>query len=54
MIGSDTIRVGIIYKQTSVTPIGAALVDSDAIHNRPPLAQLFEEQRSGERFSLIV
>ncbi|NTV64004.1 MAG: hypothetical protein HGA65_10780, partial [Oscillochloris sp.] len=37
-----------------ITPIGAALVDSDAIHNRPPVAQLFEEQRSGERFSLIV
>src|SRR5262249_14797923 len=54
VIGTDTIRVGIIYKTGSVTPVGTPLVDSNPVHNRPPVAQLFSENATGERFTVIV
>ncbi|NTW01231.1 MAG: ExeM/NucH family extracellular endonuclease, partial [Oscillochloris sp.] len=54
VIGSDTIRVGIIYKKASVTPVGDPLIDTSSIHNRPPVAQLFTENASGEHFTVIV
>lgn len=51
-IGTDAIKVGFLYKPSVVTPVGAPLIDNAAIHNRPPLAQLFEQ--GDARFTVIV
>lgn len=51
--GTDAIRVALIYKPATVTPDGAALADSNAIHNRPPLAQTFRAA-NGEKLSVVV
>ncbi|WP_240936461.1 ExeM/NucH family extracellular endonuclease [Hydrogenophaga crocea] len=51
--GTDAIRVAMIYKPARVTPYGAALSDTAAIHNRPPLAQTFQLS-NGERFTVVV
>ncbi|HUF37857.1 MAG TPA: ExeM/NucH family extracellular endonuclease [Anaerolineales bacterium] len=60
-IGSDAIRVALIYKPASVTPVGAhAILDSSVDptflddKNRPVLAQTFEEIASGETFTVAV
>ncbi|GAB4179479.1 MAG: ExeM/NucH family extracellular endonuclease [Roseiflexaceae bacterium] len=61
IIGGDTIRVGIIYKPAKVTPIGAfqTLDSSDdprfnSSIQRPSLAQTFEENFGGARFTFVV
>ncbi|HEX6703764.1 MAG TPA: ExeM/NucH family extracellular endonuclease [Albitalea sp.] len=51
--GDDAIKVAMIYRSARVTPLGAALTDTDPIHNRPPLAQTFVLP-NGERFSVVV
>ena len=54
IVGTDTIRVGIGYKVARVTPVGAAMVDPNPVHNRPPVAQPFLEAATGETFTLVV
>ncbi len=61
VIGTDAIRVGIIYKPGSVTPVGDFKVLTTAIDprfidtsSRPALAQTFEENATGERFTVVV
>lgn len=51
--GTDAIRLAMIYKPARLTTVGAALSDTSAIHNRPPLAQTFAAA-NGERFSVVV
>ena len=60
-IGLDAIRQGIIYKPSTVMPAGGFEVldntDDPDFHddlNRPVLAQTFEENTSGERFTVAV
>lgn len=67
-LGTDAIKVGLIYKPERVQPVGATavlttgafglfgLTDSPTptLRNRPPLAQSFEERISGERFTVVV
>jgi hypothetical protein len=60
-IGLDAIRQGIIYKPSTVMPMGGFEVldntDDPDFHddlNRPVLAQTFEENTSGERFTVAV
>jgi len=63
-IGPDAIRIALIYKPARVTPIGAdAVLDSDEFldpnelggaQNRPAQAQTFEENASGELFTVVV
>ena len=60
-IGSDAIKVAIIYKTASVTPIGVyAILDSSVDprflddYNRPTLAQTFEEIATGETVTVAV
>ncbi len=60
-IGTDAIRVGIIYKPAEVSPVGGyetldsaddpAFLDDK---NRPSLAQTFAESSTGERFTVVV
>jgi hypothetical protein len=52
-LGTDAIRVGLIYKPARLAPLGAPLTDNDPVHNRPPLAQAFRSAQ-GQVFSLIV
>lgn len=57
--GGDAIRNALLYQTAKVTPIGAAELDTDAIWYganplRPPLAQLFQENATGERFIVCV
>ncbi|HMQ32291.1 MAG TPA: ExeM/NucH family extracellular endonuclease [Chloroflexaceae bacterium] len=61
VIGTDAIRLGIIYKQTTVSPVGDhAILDSSVdprfvdTRNRPALAQSFEELGTGARFTVVV
>ncbi len=61
VIGTDAIRVGIIYKPASVTPVGAyQTLDSNDdprfldTRSRPALAQTFEEVGTGARFTVAV
>ena len=51
--GTDAIRVAMLYKPARVTPVGAAMSDSDAVNNRPPMAQTFKHT-NGAKFSVIV
>ncbi|KAA3642724.1 MAG: hypothetical protein DWQ07_19540 [Chloroflexi bacterium] len=60
-IGTDAIRVAIIYKPAKVTPVGAfAVLDSSVdplfldTKNRPALAQTFEENATGAIFTVAV
>ena len=51
--GTDAIRVAMIYKPSRLAPLGTPGSDTDAINNRPTLAQGFVLP-NGERFSLVV
>ena len=59
VVGTDEIRVGILYQPARVTPVGPyAVLDSSVdprfldTKNRPTLAQTFE--RGGDRFTVAV
>jgi hypothetical protein len=54
--GTDLIKNAIIYKPSAVTPVGAQVNDIDPAWNqaRAPLAQTFQQNSSGERFTFIV
>lgn len=51
--GTDAIRVAMIYKKANVTPVGAALNDTNTINSRIPLAQVFQAA-GGSRFAVVV
>lgn len=60
-IGSDAIKVALIYKPASVSPFGDFAVLDDSFdpgyhddYNRPALAQTFTELASGEKFTVVV
>ncbi len=60
-IGTDAIRVGLLYRTAKVTPVGAfqVLDSSDDprfldTSNRPTLAQTFQDNATGERFTVAV
>ncbi len=58
--GSDAIKVAMIYKPGTVTPDGAAqnyqttTASYNPLFDRPPLAQTFSVNSTGERFTVIV
>ncbi len=61
VIGTDAIRVGLIYKPGKVTPVGDFKVLTTAVDprfldtkNRPALAQTFEVLATGARFTVAV
>ncbi len=51
--GTDAIRVGMIYKPSRLSLVGAALSDTAAINNRAPMAQTFMAL-NGEKFNLVA
>jgi len=52
-VGTDAIRVAMIYKPAKLALVGGALSDGDAVNNRPPMAQTFKAP-NGATFSVIV
>ncbi|HVF51351.1 MAG TPA: ExeM/NucH family extracellular endonuclease, partial [Pyrinomonadaceae bacterium] len=54
--GTDEIKNAIIYKPSAVTPSGAQVNDINPAWNqaRPPLAQTFQQNSNGEKFTFIV
>ncbi len=57
-LGTDAIRVALIYRSATLSPVGSPLVDLDPIHNRPPTAQTFDVIEAanpafGQRFTVI-
>ncbi|BCU77222.1 hypothetical protein llg_19370 [Luteolibacter sp. LG18] len=53
-IGTDEITCAFIYKTNTVAPVGAAVVNTAAIFNRPPLAQTFRQISTGEKLTVCV
>lgn len=60
LIGGDSIKVGFIYKATTVTPVGASAILTSAVdarfddgRNRPALAQTFDDNFGG-RVTVVV
>jgi predicted extracellular nuclease len=60
-IGTDAIKVGLIYRPAAVTPVGAYKLLTTAVdarfidtRSRPVLAQTFVENATGERFTVAV
>jgi len=61
VVGTDAIRVGILYQPASVTPVGQhSIIDSSVDErfistlNRPSIAQTFEANADGARFTAVV
>ncbi|MHB0988577.1 MAG: ExeM/NucH family extracellular endonuclease [Bellilinea sp.] len=62
-LGTDAIKVGLIFKPARVTPVGVtAALNSEAFVNggdsaprtRPALAQTFQQNSNGARFTVVV
>lgn len=58
-LGPDAIRVQQIYRTGIVAPVGAPISDLDAIHSRPPTAQVYDvidagNLAFGQRFTVVV
>ncbi len=60
-IGTDAIKVGLIYRSAKVTPVGAfKILDSSVdprfidTKSRPALAQTFQDLSTGGRFTVVV
>ncbi len=52
--GGDYIQTALIYKTSTVTPVGASISTDAAIFDRSPFAQEFQEISSGEQFVVVV
>jgi uncharacterized protein len=51
-VGTDDIKVAIIYKPGSVTPEGNFQIDTNEVYSRPPVAQTFRQ--GDKRFTVVV
>ncbi len=54
VLGGDQIKVGLIYRPAAVTPVGSWMSDNNAVWSRAPLAQVFQDNATGERFTVVV
>ena len=52
--GTDAIKVAIIYRPASVTPVGDAQTSADPVFDRPPLIQTFQLAGGSEDVTVIV
>ncbi|HXU31496.1 MAG TPA: ExeM/NucH family extracellular endonuclease, partial [Thermoanaerobaculia bacterium] len=58
-LGTDAIRVQLIYRTGVLSPVGSPISDLDPIHSRPPTAQTFDvvdatNPAFGKRFTVIA
>jgi predicted extracellular nuclease len=61
VVGTDAIRVGIVYQKAVVTPVGSHAIINSSVDlrfidtlNRPSIAQTFELDSNGARFTAVV
>ena len=54
IIGTDEIKVALIYKPGAVMPVGSSMSDADPIFDRPPVGQVFQANDNGAVFSVVV
>lgn len=53
-VGTDEIKVAIIYQPALVTPYGASISSTDPIFDRAPVMQTFIANNNGAKFSVVV
>ena len=59
-VGQDVIKVGVVYNQNRVRPVGLAKVildypfDETTAKHRPPVVQTFRDQFSGNNITVVV
>jgi predicted extracellular nuclease len=53
-IGTDAIAVALLYKPSSVSASGNAMLNNNGIFNRPPLAQIFTLNNNGSAITVVV
>ena len=57
-VGTDTeIKSGIIYRSSTVTPVGNSLTDTAAAsgtYSRAPIAQTFQRNSTSDKFTIVV
>ncbi len=55
-LGTDVIRVALIYRNETVTPVGLPATTTDVSFSRarPPLAQTFQELEGGEKLTVCI
>jgi predicted extracellular nuclease len=53
LIGTDQITLAQIYRTDTVTTVGAAMIDLDAINNRPTFAQTYSVDATGGVFTVV-
>lgn len=53
-VGTDAIRVAIIYRVERVNPIGAAQIDTAEVYSRPAVAQTFQQRDGGGVFTVVA
>lgn len=53
-VGKDAIKVGLIYKNARLEPVGASISATAEIFDRRPVAQTFRDKISGGVFSVLV
>ena len=56
VIGTDAIKVAMIYKPERVAPLGLPVIDdnADGVDNRPPLAQTFQDKAGGGVLTVVA
>ena len=52
--GTDAIKVALIYRTSTVMPVGDAQSSADPIFSRPPLIQTFQRTGGSDAFTLAV
>ena len=53
-VGTDAIKVAIIYKPARVNLVGKFQVDTAAVYSRPPLAQTFQDKTTGGVLTVVA
>ncbi|WP_224245947.1 ExeM/NucH family extracellular endonuclease [Hyalangium gracile] len=53
-VGSDAIKVALIYKPRSVSLAGASLSSADPVFDRPPVAQTFRTNSAGSDLTVVI
>lgn len=48
--GSDAIQVALVYRPSTLEPVGEARTDPRAIHDRPPVIAAFRNRQTDEQF----
>lgn len=56
VVGTDAIKVAMIYRPDRVKPLGLPVIDDNAdnVYNRPPVAQTFQDKLSGGVLTVVA